>query len=105
MLHVQDLVVLQLAVQVRSLDVYLVQLKIKTVSHCNDGSGGWQPGYRCVSVVIIDLVDLAEAFCHQPHFVSDDCARGVLLRSENPLGTNDVSSWWRLLKSPCAGHL
>src|SRR5712671_6410780 len=104
-LHVQHLVVVQLPIQVRSLNVHLVQLKIKMVSHRNNGSGGWESSHRCVCVVVIDAIDLAEPLCNQPRFKASDDACGVLFGFEDPLGADDICSWWCLLQDPSPSGL
>jgi hypothetical protein len=94
--HVQHLVVVQLSIQVRSLYVDLVQLKVQVVSHGNNGSGGGKSGHRCVGVAVIDTIDLTEPLCHQASLESGDDAHGVLLGLEDPLGADDIRSWWWL---------
>src|SRR5713226_2562282 len=61
--------------------------------------------HRCVSIIIIDAIDLTETLCHQSSFVPGNVACGILFGLENPLGANYVCIWWCLLKSPGAGGL
>src|SRR5258708_24434082 len=61
--------------------------------------------HRCVSIVIIDTIDLTETLCHQSSFVPGDVARSILFGFEDPLGTNYIRVWWCLLKSPGASGL
>jgi hypothetical protein len=93
-LHVQHLVVIQLSIQVRSLNVDLVQLKTQAVSHGNNGSGGRESGHRCIGVVVIDTINLTETLCHQASLESGDDACGILLGLEDLLGADDIHSWW-----------
>jgi len=60
MLYVEDFIVLELAIEVCTLDIYLVHLEAKTVGHCNDSTHGRKFGHQCISVIIVNTADLAE---------------------------------------------
>ncbi len=46
--------------------------------------------HRCVSIIIIDAIDLTETLCHQSSFVLGDVAHSVLFGFEDPLGTDNI---------------
>jgi hypothetical protein len=56
-----------------------------------------------VGVEIVNPLYLAEPLCYKPSFVAHDLARGVLLCLENPLGADDICSWWCMFEGPSAG--
>jgi hypothetical protein len=58
--------------------------------------------HRCVSVIVIDTIDLTETLCYQFSFVLGDIACSILFCLENPLGADYICIWWCLLKSPGA---
>ncbi len=61
--------------------------------------------HRCISIIIINTIDLTETLCHQSSFVLGDVTCSVLFGLENPLGANYIRIWWCLLKSPGASSL
>ena len=74
MLHVEDLIVLELAVKICTLDVYLVHLEAEVVGHCDDGACGHKLGHQLICVIIVDTADLAEALGDKVGLVANDVA-------------------------------
>ena len=83
MLHVEDLVVLELAIQVCTLDVYLVHLKAKAVGHCNDGACGCKLGHQRICVVVVNAANLAEALGDKAGLVANNVA-GRVVKVQGP---------------------
>ena len=105
MLHVKDLMILELAVEICTLDVYLVHLEAKAVGHCNDSVHGHKLRHQHICVIIVNATDLAEALGDKVGLVVDDVASCVLLRLEDPFGADDICSRRCLLQSPSASCL
>ena len=105
MLHVKDLIILELAVEICTLDVYLMHLEAKAVGYCDDSMHGHKLGHWCICVVIVDTTDLAEALGDKAGLVVDDVASHILLCLKDPFGADDICSRWCLLQSPSASCL
>ena len=101
--HVQYFVGCELAVQVCTLDVDLVKFKAKLIGHSDDSARGGKSCNGGIGIEVIYPLNLAEALCNEPSFVAHNFAQGILLGLENPLGANDICSWWCMLESPGAG--
>ena len=105
MLHVEDLIVLELTVEVCTLDVYLVHLKAEVVGHCDDSVHGCKLGHWRICVIIVDAADLAEALGNKVGLVANDVAGCVLLHLEDPFGADNICSRQCLLQLPSASCL
>ncbi len=103
--HVEYLVVHQLAVEVRTLYVHLMQLQSKVVGHGNDCVQRRKSGNRSIGVKIIDSFDLTEALGHQAHLVAHNLTRHVLLSLKDPFRANNIGSRWCVLKCPGASDV
>ena len=74
MLHVEDLIVLELAVEICTLDVYLVHLEAEVVGHCDDSVCGHKLGHQHICVIMVNATDLAEALGDKVGLVVNDVA-------------------------------
>ena len=104
-LHIQDLVVLELAIEICTFDVYLVHLEAKVVGHGNDGAHGRKLGHWRICVIVVDATDLAEALGDEAGLVANDVAGCILLRLEDPFGADDICSRQCLLQLPGTSSL
>ena len=84
-LHVEDLVLVEFAIEVHTLDVNLVHLHAEAIGHHDDGVHGCKLGHWHIHVVIVDTADLAEAISDETGLVVHNIACGIFHCLEDPL--------------------
>ena len=77
LLHVDLL--LQVTVEVRGLDVHVMQLPVVVSRECNEHADGGVAGDWCIGLVVVYAVLLRVALGHQTSLVLDDGAVGATL--------------------------
>jgi hypothetical protein len=79
MLHVQHLILIEFTVEICTLDVNLVHLYAKAISHCDDSVCGCKFSHWHIHVIVVNAADLAEALSDKTGLVAYNIACHVLL--------------------------